>query len=133
MDSVFRLSKPSLDSAVERTPVIILTLKRGGGVCLDLKTKAKQPHQLRRWLSGESMGPVRVRIPKTHIKARQVWQLPITAALGGRDSIPGVSCLHRLAGNEELQAQQETISVNNVKSDSRKTPDFSCRLPHVCP
>lgn len=112
--SVFRLSKPSLDSAVERTPVIILTLKRGGGDCLDLKTKANQPPGLRRWLSGERMGPVRVRIPRTHMKTRQVWQLPITTALGGRDSVPGVSCLRRLrlAGQEEFQAQRETGSVN---------------------
>lgn len=50
--SLFRLSKYSLDSGVERTSVIILTFKRAGDDCVDLKTKAKQPHGLRTWLSG---------------------------------------------------------------------------------
>lgn len=65
------------------------------------------------------------------MKTRQVSQLPITTALGGRDSVPGVSCLHRLrlAGQEEFQAQRESGSVNKVESDSERHRTSAARVP----
>lgn len=64
----------------------------------------------------------RVQIPKTQVKAIQVWQPPKILVPWKQSWIPGTSCLAKLDGIECFRFRKRPASMNKVECAHRRHP-----------